>query len=293
MKIDQIETLIQVVDTGSISAASKNVNKSQPAVSMTIKRLEETVGIKLFNRNGYRLELTEKGHVYYQKCKLIVDQIKQLNSYSDSLKRGEEHEVVISIEDSANLGTLLSALKEVQNTFPDTQLKLNSESQLKSLSRLHNEEVHLAFTPWLPTFAAEGDFESKHVSNLEILFCVHRSLLTEAGITNEQEIDQGLLSRLPQIVPSDFAIDLNKDVLMRPIGRSLLKVNGYHACVAAIHARLGWGPMIKNLWSPELSKDFVCFQLEKGSSPICGEIRVVKNRKTILGPAANKIWSLF
>ena len=39
--------------------------------------------------------------------------------------------------------------------------------------------------------------------------------------------------------------------------------------------------------------DGVSFQIEKDSTPICAEIRVVKNRKTILGPAANKIWSMF
>ena len=52
MKIDQVLTLIHVVEAGSISAASTVLNKSQPAISMTIKRLEETVGITLFNRNG-------------------------------------------------------------------------------------------------------------------------------------------------------------------------------------------------------------------------------------------------
>ena len=293
MKIDQVLTLIHVVEAGSISAASTVLNKSQPAISMTIKRLEETVGITLFNRNGYRLELTEKGQIYYQKCKLIVDQINQLNSYSDSVKIGEEHEVVISIEDSANVDPLLSSLKEVQSSFPNTQFKLHSETQLKSFQRLNKEEVQLAFTPWLPTFAAEGDFESKHVSNLEISFCIHRSLLAQVNVTDANDIDQSVLSKLPQVVPSDFAIDLNKDVLMKPIGRSLLKVNGYQTCVAAIHAQLGWGPIIKNMWSKALTEDFVSFQIEKDSTPICAEIRVVKNRKTILGPAANKIWSMF
>ena len=296
MKIDQIHTFSTVVECGSISKAALILNKTQPAISMTIKRLEQTAGFHLFDRDGYRLKLTEKGKIYHQKCKLILEQIQQLNSYSDSLNQGEEHEVILSIEDSIDLESILKIIAPVQREFPNTQINIHAESQLKSLSLLNKQKVHLSFTPWLATFSSEGTFESKQVSTIEIGYCVHKSLLEDlCHNTNLEnvEITEHLLAQLPQIVPSEFAISLDKNTLVRPIGRSLIRVNSYQASLAALKSRMGWGPIIKSPSNQLLGSDFLHFQVDKESSPKCAEIRVVKNKNKYLGPVAEKIWSLF
>lgn len=299
MKIDQIQTLVAVVDTGSISQAASLLNKTQPAISMTLKRMEQTAGFALFNRNGYRLQLTDKGDIYHQKCKLILEQIQQLNSFSESLNNDEEHQVILSIEDSIEFEPIFDKLIPIQNAFPNTQLKINSESQLKSLSLLNKEKSSLAFTPWLATFSNEGQFESKQVSTIEVGYCVHKLLLERffnkksLAKIDSSDITESILSQLPQIVPSEFAINLDKNTLFKSIGRSIIKVNSYNASLAAIKSGMGWGPVIKSPNHSFLDQKFVHFQVEPDSSPINAEIRIVKNKNKNLGVVAKKIWESF
>ena len=59
--IDQLRTLIAIVETGSFTRAAEAVNKTQSAVSMQMKRLEERIERPIFARDGRASKLTEDG----------------------------------------------------------------------------------------------------------------------------------------------------------------------------------------------------------------------------------------
>ena len=292
IKIDQLETFITVFETGSINAAALQLTKTQPAVSMTLKRLEESIGFQLFDRTNYRLKATDRGHIYYQKAKSILDQMHQLQDLSTSLTAGIEHKVSIAIEDTANIASIINKLQPVQSLFPNTELVIETESRLNSLTRLAKEEVQLAITPWIFTFASEGEFESKTIKTMSMFYCIHKDLAATLSITKESELTEQVLMQLPQIVPTEFSVKLNHTKIMKPIGRSIVKVNNLTAMLAALHAKLGWGPITDSYWSSEMESRFFKFPIDKNSSPISNEIRIVKNRYKSLGPAAEKIWTL-
>jgi DNA-binding transcriptional LysR family regulator len=61
LQIDWLHCLVAVVDAGSLSAATVQLHRSQSAVSMQLKKLEDAVGHRLLERGARRLELTEQG----------------------------------------------------------------------------------------------------------------------------------------------------------------------------------------------------------------------------------------
>ncbi len=61
LDIDLLRTLAAIADTGSFGRAATRVHRSQSAVSMQMKRLEETVGRPVFAREGRRMRLTNDG----------------------------------------------------------------------------------------------------------------------------------------------------------------------------------------------------------------------------------------
>ncbi len=65
MKLDQLKVLCAVVETGTVKLAAECLNRTQPAVSQALKALEFQSGAKLFDRSGYRLELTAVGRRVY------------------------------------------------------------------------------------------------------------------------------------------------------------------------------------------------------------------------------------
>ncbi|WP_182086689.1 LysR substrate-binding domain-containing protein [Aureimonas sp. ME7] len=61
LDLDQLRTFVAIVDTGSFTRAAEEVFKTQSAVSMQVRRLEERLGTDLFERNGRAVKLTDAG----------------------------------------------------------------------------------------------------------------------------------------------------------------------------------------------------------------------------------------
>ncbi len=293
MKLDQLETFITIVETGALNLTAEKLNKTQPAISMTIRRLEKYIGFDLFDRNNYRLTLTDKGLIYYQKAKVILDRVKQLRSFSTSINNGEEHKITIAIEDIASSESLWDLIKPVQLEFPNTELVLQTESRLQSIKRLAAEEVQLAITPWLVSFDNEGAFDSKVIGSMNHYFCIHKDLLLPFNIDHENEININVLMNLPQIVPTEFAIKLNYDEFLKPIGNNIVRVNSLVGMMSALKAKLGWGLIIDSYWNESMSNHFYKFSIDNNAPPLSYEIRIVKNKFYTLGPAAEKLWFSF
>lgn len=69
---DQLKTLIAIADTGSFTRAADEVNRTQAAVSMQMRRLEETVGRPLFAKNGRQNHLTPDGEHLLEYARRII-----------------------------------------------------------------------------------------------------------------------------------------------------------------------------------------------------------------------------
>lgn len=87
--IDQLQTFLAVVDTRSFTQAAQQVSKTQSAVSMQMKRLEETIGKPLFLRVGRGIELSPDGDRLTGYARDIVEKSREaLAAFDDSALRG-------------------------------------------------------------------------------------------------------------------------------------------------------------------------------------------------------------
>jgi DNA-binding transcriptional LysR family regulator len=68
----QLRTLVAIVETGSFTKAAAKVNLTQPAVSLHIKRLEDQVMRKIFDRDARRVALTQDGEILYAYARKIL-----------------------------------------------------------------------------------------------------------------------------------------------------------------------------------------------------------------------------
>jgi DNA-binding transcriptional LysR family regulator len=72
LDVDQLKTFLAIADTGSFTRASEDVNKTQSAVSMQMKRLEEQLGRPLFAKEGRGTRLTRDGERMIDYARRIV-----------------------------------------------------------------------------------------------------------------------------------------------------------------------------------------------------------------------------
>lgn len=67
-KLHAIDVFVAIAKYGSMTEAANRLNKSLPAVVRTLALLEETLGVRLFNRTTRRIALTEEGRIYLAYC---------------------------------------------------------------------------------------------------------------------------------------------------------------------------------------------------------------------------------
>ena len=73
MELFQLEAFLAVVREGSFSAAAKALYRTQPAISQTIKRLEDEIGRPLFDRSSRRGLLTDAGRVLADHAERLIN----------------------------------------------------------------------------------------------------------------------------------------------------------------------------------------------------------------------------
>ena len=71
-RIQALSLFTRVVDLGSFSRAASELGIGQPAATKQVARMEKELGARLLHRSTHGVTPTEVGHLYYEKCKLIV-----------------------------------------------------------------------------------------------------------------------------------------------------------------------------------------------------------------------------
>ncbi|GGA35596.1 LysR family transcriptional regulator [Paenibacillus physcomitrellae] len=132
-----------VVEQSSLNKASKLLNLSQPALSRKIAKLEEELGVVLFERKGKRLELTETGLAAYNYA---VEQRSRHNEFMQSISRFKS-----PVRNIATVGaslttiqtTLPPLIEALMDKYPDTELKLVTGKTHEIVSQVKENKLDL------------------------------------------------------------------------------------------------------------------------------------------------------
>jgi DNA-binding transcriptional LysR family regulator len=68
----------EIIRTGGVSAAARSLNRQQPSVSASLKRLEEQFGTALCERSAQGVQPTEAGRALYQLCETMLSQVRRM-----------------------------------------------------------------------------------------------------------------------------------------------------------------------------------------------------------------------
>ncbi len=123
--LNQMETFILVVETGSFTRAAKARGISKAAASKQIVQLENEMGVALLNRSTRNFALTDEGKFIYDECRKIVDNVAEIEAMLSELKA--EPSGVLSVISGPVFGQkyILPYLKEFIQRYPKINLKLN------------------------------------------------------------------------------------------------------------------------------------------------------------------------
>ena len=129
LQIDYLRTFITLAETKGFTKTGIQVNKSQSAVSMQIKRLEDEIGKKLFERMGKTVKLTAEGNILIKYAMRII---KEHNDAIRALSNPDlEGFIRFGSPEHYTIGVLPKLLAQFASAYPEVLVEMRCENSDK------------------------------------------------------------------------------------------------------------------------------------------------------------------
>ncbi len=156
MNLRHIEIFHAVYVNGSVSAAARALNISQPSVSKTLRHAETLLGFELFQRTNSRLVPTEDAHALFGDVADIQERVRALREAGRNLRTGGGATLRISALPSLALGALPTAVARFMAKRPDVRFDLQTVHHDDLLRKLYERETDIAIAAEVPRGAPLG-----------------------------------------------------------------------------------------------------------------------------------------
>jgi DNA-binding transcriptional LysR family regulator len=161
LDIDQLRTFIAIAETGSFTKAAEVVNKTQSAVSMQMKRLEERIERPIFARDGRASKLTEDGSRLLDYARRLVKlNVETVAAFSDAALSGR---VRLGVPDDYADRYLPEIMARFSRAYPGVELTVICEPSADLLERIDGNEVDLAIVTNCETKRAAETFRRERL----------------------------------------------------------------------------------------------------------------------------------
>lgn len=156
MKLRHIEIFHAVYVNGSVSAAARALNVSQPSVSKMLRHAESLLGFQLFQRTNGGLVPTEDAHTLFTEVSEIQDRVYALRLAGRNLRRGAGAMLRVSALPSLALHALPTAVSNFLRTHEGVKFDLQTVHHDDLLRKLYERETEIAIAYEVPPAAPIG-----------------------------------------------------------------------------------------------------------------------------------------
>lgn len=165
-----------VANNGNITAAAKELNISQPAISKSIKNLEEQLGGTLFIRTKRGVILTSEGKEFYNYIKKAIEYITSAENKFTDLINLEIGCIRIGISTTLTKEFLLPYLEKFHKLYPNIDIMISTNISSELLTKLRNGLIDIVILN-LNTKKYDDDIEIIKCKKINDCFVVNKDYL--------------------------------------------------------------------------------------------------------------------
>lgn len=292
MKLDHLKVLRAVVETGTVKLAAETLNRTQPAISQTLKALEFQTGTSLFDRSGYRLELTPVGKRVYLQSLRVLSEAEDLTELIKHFEIGQEETITIAFDATADPDVLTPVLTDVQSRFPETRVILQAEILSGAIEAVQSGTAALAVAPAIQVMLEDEGFDYMPVDR-SVMRNVAAPALIEAMDAPSTVAD---LRRFHQVIAQDSgpASGVFDRELGVQKGQRRWYVSDLHMKKQLLVTGLSWGRLPEHLIAEELAKGTLQ-EINLADTHLSFDIEsfAFRQPKLTTGPVAAFVWDAF
>ncbi|MHA6252274.1 LysR family transcriptional regulator [Oceanobacillus sp. CAU 1775] len=290
MNMKQLRYFFEIANEGQITLAAKKLHISQPPLSQSLKALEDSLGVILFERNGRKMELTEAGAVLYEKAQEIFYKIDETIVEVQETGQGLRGTLSIGCNKSC-YAQLPDKISHFQAEYPQTKFRILEGDSYYLTKQLTEREIELAIIR-LPIDMTGFSYHPLPSEDY-VVVCPTKWMKDEAkdiiSIAELADIPLLLLHRLKGI--GQYEIILDKFRAKQLIPRIVCESPNVDILLGLVEAGLGATIIPKSTLLKPYNNDVKILHLE--DSPIVSESAIIWLKDRYISRSAKRFIGLF
>jgi len=129
----EISVFVRTVETGNFSTAGRALRLTPSAVSKQIGRLEQRLGTRLFNRTTRKLNLTEAGRVFYERCRRLLADLEEAEREVAQLQATPIGTLRVTATTTFSKRQVVPLIPEFLERFPGIRIELELDDRRMDL----------------------------------------------------------------------------------------------------------------------------------------------------------------
>jgi DNA-binding transcriptional LysR family regulator len=170
LTLDGLEVLDAIDRSGSFSGAAQLLNKVPSTISYTVAKLEEDLSVKVYRRNGPRIDITEAGQELLREGRLLLEAAADLECRVQRVASGWESSLAIAVDTLIPVEALAPHVSAFFKVADATRLRFDEEALTGAWESLLDTRTDLAIVAG--PGPAGGGYLAREVARIEFWFCV-------------------------------------------------------------------------------------------------------------------------
>jgi DNA-binding transcriptional LysR family regulator len=237
ISLESLEVLDAIDSKGSFAAAAESLFRVPSAITYTVRKLEQDLGVAIFNRSGHRAELTEAGAELLREGRYLLNAASELESHVKLIASGVETELTIAICTKFSLDALYKVINEFYSQNFGTRLKIIQEVYGGNWDALVSSRASISIgAP--DEGPAGGNFSTKVIGTVDFRFAIAK----QHPLANLKEpLSNADIKQYRSISVTDTSRNLDPRSSGIVSGQEVLYVPNLPAKLTALIAGLGVG----------------------------------------------------
>jgi LysR family transcriptional regulator, hydrogen peroxide-inducible genes activator len=144
MEVHQLRYVCAIADTGNFSRAAERCKVAQPSLSQQVQKLEDDLGVKLFDRLGRSIRLTEAGRAFIPRARAILEQMDAARTSAADKNADLRGSVTVGVIPTVAPYRMPGYAASFTKKFPDAKLRIIEDTTSVLVQGLRDLSIDVA-----------------------------------------------------------------------------------------------------------------------------------------------------
>ncbi len=174
MQLHQIEAVVAITEAGSFRKAAEVLGRTQPTLTKSIKALEESVNLVIFDRTPRGVKLTEGGERLYKRACTVMADVRAMEDEVKQMAGFDGGRVRIGVSPVAGAVIMPRALSQFRKKWPRVEIDLVNVLYPDSVSQLREAAIDMVLGP-VPVLDSYGNVIVERLFDIDMVITTHAS----------------------------------------------------------------------------------------------------------------------